>query len=184
MRPHDFAGSLAYSHSQEDAGWWPEVYRQAFGRVASLASVREDGWAQRAGIDRVVTLATGKVVKIDEKVRRKDYDDILLERWSDLDRKTPGWVQKPLDADFIAYAFEPSCRCYLLPVLPLQRSWRVNGREWVAAYGTRHARNEDKVAHRTWTTESVPVPIPRLLEALTEAITVRWNHNPKGIPDA
>jgi hypothetical protein len=59
------------------------------------------------------------------------WPDILLEQWSDEARRVPGWVQKPLACDFIAYAFAPSRRCYLLPVALLQRAWRLNGREWI-----------------------------------------------------
>lgn len=52
-----------------------------------MVSVRDDGWAQRGGIDRVITLACGRTIKIDEKVRKEDWPDILLERWSDEQRK-------------------------------------------------------------------------------------------------
>ena len=54
----------------------------------------------------------------DEKVRAEDWPDILLEQWSDEDRRAPGWVQKPLACDYIAYSFAPSGVCYLLPVMP------------------------------------------------------------------
>jgi hypothetical protein len=38
-------------------------------------------------------------------VRAADWPDILLEQWSDEERRKPGWVQKPLACDFVAYAF-------------------------------------------------------------------------------
>lgn len=56
-------------------------------------------------------------------------------------RRAPGWVQKPLACDFVAYAFAPNRRCYLLPVVPLQRAWRDNGESWTQVYGYRRARN-------------------------------------------
>ena len=89
MTIHTFQDSLAKSHEQESAPWWREIYEAAFPNFASMVSVRQDGWAQRGGIDRVVTLKSGRVVTIDEKVRSESYADILLERWSDNDRKTP-----------------------------------------------------------------------------------------------
>lgn len=165
---HDFRASLAMSESYVDAPWWIEVYRKAFPSLASAVPVREDGWAQRGGIDRVLTLKTGRTYTVDEKVRTKDWPDFLLERWSDEARHKPGWVQKPLACDFIAYAFVPSATCYLLPVAQLQRAWRDNGRRWADKYGERRAPN------RGYVTTSVPVPRAELLDAIRDAMTVHW----------
>ena len=62
--------------------WWTDVYRGAFPDLLSMTNVRKDGWAQRGGIDRVLTLSSGKTITVDEKVREKVWPDILLERWS------------------------------------------------------------------------------------------------------
>ena len=163
---HDFADSLAWSHAQEDAPWWESVYRSAFPGVAAIVSTRKDGWAQRAGIDRIITLASGKVIKVDEKCRRKDYPDFALERWSDEAKAIPGWVQKPLDCDFIAYAFVQSGLCYLLPTLLLQRAWRQFGRDWIRDYPEVRAQN------KYYVTVSIAVPRDVLLDAIRECIIV------------
>jgi hypothetical protein len=163
---HSFADSLAWSQAQESASWWNDVYRKAFPGVAAIVSVHDDGWAQRAGIDRVITLKSGKVIKVDEKVRSKDWPDFALERWSDEARKSPGWIQKPLDCDFIAYAFVQSGLCYLLPTLLLQRAWREFGRSWAESYGEIRAQN------RGYVTVCVPVPKPVVLDAIRECIVV------------
>jgi len=165
---HDFAESLAKSHAQAGASWWYDVYRIAFPSLAAAVCVRNDGWAQRGGIDRVLTLESGRVIYVDEKVREKDWPDILLERWSDEAKKVPGWVQKPLACEFIAYAFVPSETCYLLPTLTLQRAWRIYGRDWAKAYGTVRAKNKH------YDTVSVPVPRDILLAALSEAMCIKW----------
>lgn len=144
-----------------------DIYRRAFPKLASAVAVRSDGWAQRGGIDRVLTLECGRSFTVDEKVRTSEWPDILLERWSDEERRVPGWVQKPLACDFIAYAFAPSGVVYLLPVQLLQRAWRLNGKEWIQRYGTRRARNIGYV------TASVPVPRDVLMEAMAEAMVVR-----------
>ena len=175
MTVHAFDRSLALSHEQEAASWWEPVYRQAFPGFACMVSVREDGWAQRGGIDRVITLKSGRTVTVDEKVRAKSYGDILLERWSSRERKTPGWAQKDLACDHIAYAFVPDRRCYLLPALTLRAAWIRNGRDWISAaetesdgFRTMLAKNEG------YTTESVAVPIPALLSAMQDAQVVEW----------
>lgn len=164
---HDFHTSLALSNSYAEAPWWLDIYRKAFPTLACATSVRADGWAQRGGIDRVITLACGRTYTVDEKVRTNDWPDILLEQWSDEERRSPGWVQKPLACDFIAYAFAPSRRCYLLPVAPLQRSWRMFGRSWVGIYGQRRAANPGYVS------TSVPVPISILMHAIVQAMLVQ-----------
>lgn len=170
MTVHDFSESLIKSQAQADAPWWIDVYRAAFPGLQAAVNVREDGWAQRGGIDRVLTLKSGRVVTVDEKVREQDWPDILLERWSDEARQSPGWVQKSLACDYIAYAFVPSGTCYLLPTLTLQRAWRMFGRQWAEQYQTVRAQN------RGYVTASVAVPIPVLMEALKDAMTVCWRH--------
>ena len=168
LRPvHDFHASLALSHSYAAAPWWLDLYRIAFPSLVSAVSVRDDGWAQRGGIDRVLTLACGRTYTVDEKVRSNEWPDILLEQWSDEARRSPGWVQKPLACDFIAYAFAPSRRCYLLPVAPLHRAWRMHGREWIGSFGQRRAQTAG------WVSANVPVPIPVLMQAMIEAMVVR-----------
>ena len=166
-RRHRFHDSLALSESFTDAPWWIDMYRRAFPKLASAVAVRNDGWAQRGGIDRVLTLDCGRTYTVDEKVRMEDWPDILLERWSDEARRVPGWVQKPLACDFIAYAFAPSGVCYLLPVVPLQRAWRQHGKEWIRLYGTRRAQNVGYVS------VSVPVPKDVLMRAIADAMIVR-----------
>ncbi|MEG3124445.1 hypothetical protein [Sphingomonas sp. GB1N7] len=163
---HHFGKSLALSNWFVDADWWMPMYQKAFPTLVSAVAVREDGWAQRGGIDRLLTLACGRTYTVDEKVRTADWPDVLLERWSDEARKLPGWVQKPLACDFIAYAFAPAGTCLLLPVAALQRAWRQHGRQWIALYGTRLAYNQDYV--------SVGVPVPRgvLMQAMVEAMIV------------
>lgn len=155
------------SERHADSEWWLDTYRRAFPRLRSAVSVRQDGWAQRGGVDRVLTLACGRTYTVDEKVRAEDWNDILLEQWSDEERRSPGWVQKPLACDFIAYAYAPSGVCYLLPVAPLQRAWRQHGRQWIKEYGQRRAQNLGYV--------SVSVPVPRavLMWAIVDAMMVQ-----------
>jgi hypothetical protein len=146
-----------------------DVYRRALPRLASAVSVRDDGWAQRGGIDRLLTLSCGRTYSVDEKVRTREWPDILLEQWSDEARRVPGWIQKPLACDFIAYAFAPSGVCYMLPVPALQRAWRHHGRGWLLLYGTRRAYNHG------WVSVGVPVPTDVLLQAIAEAMIVSWH---------
>jgi hypothetical protein len=168
MTVHDFTNSLELSHKHADSPWWKEVYRQAFPTMVEMVNVRNDGWAQRGGIDRQVILADGTVIKIDEKVRAKTYDDFCLEYWSNGERQTRGWAVKELTCDFIAYAFAPARTCYLLPFQLLRRCCVDHEHEWAAQYQKIPARNH------TYTTWSIAVPIPVVLDAIKDAMVIHW----------
>jgi hypothetical protein len=159
---NDFTESLKKSHEAEDNPIWSEIYNSAFPGFLSMVSHREDGWHQRAGIDRSIIMPNSKRILIDEKARYKNsitgktYDDIALEYWSDRDRKAEGWVCKSLLCDYIAYAILPLGKCYLLPVIQLQNAWRKNKDEWIKKYKTIEAINSH------WVTVSLVIE-PRVL---------------------
>lgn len=168
---HDFHTCLERSFSYADASWWEEVYKSAFPDFAGMVSVRADGWAQRGGIDRVITMHSGKTITVDEKVREIKYPDIILEIWSDKERKVKGWIQKDLACDYIAYAFAPTRECYLLPFLMLRKTWRDNGRAWISEYRRVLAQNNGYV------TESLAVPTSVLLTEVSNSMRVVWGQS-------
>jgi len=190
---HSFDERLAYSQAQSDQPWWDVVYRRAFPDLLATADLRHDGWHQRAGRDRAIVLSSGRTIYVDEKVRERDYDDVLLEVWSrypksgeppypakrrdgfDIAGTAAGWARKPLDCDWLAYAFEQSQVCYLLPFLGVRAAlenqklgWtqkatlRADGFRWVEAQNTNYK------------TISVAVPIDVLRTAINNALTISW----------
>jgi hypothetical protein len=166
---HDFKRSLAKSHRAADLPIWEEIYRRAFHDFAAMVDHRADGEHQRAGIDRSIILANSKQLLVDEKIREVDYGDILLEHVSNDRRGDPGWVCKPLRADYIAYAVLPSRVCYLLPVPQLQQAWRRWGSEWLARYRRVEARNAE------YLTLSCPVPVRVLFSAIGQCLRVSFS---------
>ena len=140
--------------------------------MRAMVNHRQDGWHQRAGIDRSIILACGKQIMIDEKVRYGNYNDILLEYVSNDRTKAKGWVCKPLAADYIAYAILPLGKCYLLPVIPLQNAWRKYGEKWKKEYFNPVARNEG------YKTYSVAVPVGILFKAVSECLTIDFTPKP------
>ena len=177
-RLNRFRADLAYSEaSSRGDPRWEAAYRAAWPTLqrAELVAAPMDGWLrlQRAGVDRVLHLGRRGLVErrvfVDEKVRRKDYGDILLEVWSDRARRRPGWLANPRsESDWIAYLFEPSGRLYLLPMGALKRAWHRRCGQWRDRYGWVKARNE---GYTTW---SVPVPIGILLDEIRDVLLVRW----------
>jgi hypothetical protein len=172
---HDFQESLKYSQSNSAKPWWEIVYRKAFKDFHSMMSVDQDGWAQRGGIDRVITLVSGKTLTVDEKVRRKDYGDILLEYVSNSKTGAKGWVEKSQGCDYLAYAFEESQRCYLFPFQELQRAWGNKSEEWIdngvhRKIGFRIV----KAVNRGYETWSVCVPLENIMNAIQESMCISW----------
>lgn len=163
---HDFHESLAMSHRASDWAGWLDLYRDFFPNLIGLHDHRQDGEHQRAGVDRSVVLSNSRMILIDEKVRGRNrktgrvYRDVLLEVLSDKERIEPGWVCKPVRADYIAYLIAPLGVCYLLPVLQLQLAWSRHGQQWRKDYGIREAFN------KSWTTVNVPVPVDILFPAI------------------
>lgn len=177
--PHNFAESLRFSHEAEDLPLWETVYRKAFPDMVAMISHREDGDHQRQGIDRSVVLRNSRQILIDEKVRGKNgktgraYEDIALEFWSDVSRRVPGWVSKPILADYIAYAIAPIGRCYLLPVVQLQQAWAKNEEAWKKTYFIANAVNRN--GHREWTTQSCCVPVNVLFSEIGKCLRVEFD---------
>ena len=69
MKVNNFDDDLRWSHDQSDDPMWERFYRAGFPEFESMEYV-EDLALQKKGVDRNVTLRGGKVVSVDEKIRR------------------------------------------------------------------------------------------------------------------
>jgi len=177
---HNFADSLAFSHEADEYPFWKETYEKAFPDMIEMCNHRQDGEHQRAGIDRSVILANSKQILIDEKVRGRNkktgkvYDDIALEYWSDIARKIPGWVCKPLRCDYIAYAIAPLGKCYLLPVIQLQSAWKMHGENWIAEPRYFEIKADNSYNGNHWTTVSIGVPVSTVFKAIGSCLRISF----------
>lgn len=171
MKYHDFGRSLSESHKAEDLPLWEECYRKAFPNFQAMANHRSDGDHQRNGIDRSIILQNSKQILIDEKFRTKAYSDIALEYLSDSERGVLGWVCKPLLCDYIAYAIGPLGKCYLLPVVQLQKAWSDNKDKWMNNFTIR-AENKCAKTGRRWVTLSKAVSVKDLFSAMGNCLRV------------
>ncbi len=163
---HDFKERLDYSWSTTHDPFWAAVYAKAFPNMVNAMPCERDGEHQRMGIDRVVLLDNGQILKIDEKKRESEYNDILLEYVSVDTTGAPGWIEKNLAIDYLAYAFPNSKRCYLFPWPFLRRAWKQNGEQWKRQYKRVEAQNKG------YKTISVAVPINVLYAAVNRATRV------------
>lgn len=183
VKLHQFNDSLAFSRSQRGAEWWEKTYRLAFHNFQTMGGPEKDGWCERAAVDRIVLLTSGKAIKIQEKVRKKVYPSILLEYRTG---KKNGWVAEDSDADYLAYAMLPTGACYLFPFPILRAAWKMQGPLWVKEarleeeqdlpYRDRQYQFVKTNSHkdgRYWLTESLAVPTDKVLEAVKNALFVQ-----------
>lgn len=164
LKIHDFEDQLEWSERAGDEPFWEAVYKKAFPNMVTCVACTGDTKAQRRGVDRLVYLSNDKVLRIDEKKRKKVYDDILLEYVSVDTTGAPGWIEKDLAIDYLAYAFMPIQKVYLYDWPMLRRAWQAYGERWKRKYTPPvPARNNGYITY------SVAVPIPILNTAVADA---------------
>jgi len=166
---HEFHDRNQYSLAGRDEKFWDLVYHKAFPTMIRWELV-DDISQQKQGIDRKLFLqsAGGSIheILIDEKKRGEVFPDILLEFASAAEFNTPGWIEKDLRIDFLAYAFMPTSTVYLFPWPMLKRAWVRFGEKWKKEYRIISANNPG------YTTLSVAVPIKKLQSAVTSASVI------------
>lgn len=117
---------------------------------------------QKKGIDKILKFENKKEILIDEKKRRKDYGDILLEEYSNYEKKIVGWLGKEKYTDYISYIVIPSKKIFLFPFLLLQSAWVKNYESWLDLYDRKLAPNPG------YYTSNIPVPKDVLINALNK----------------
>ena len=180
---HHFSDSLKLSQSQIDAPWWAVIYKKAFPTMKAMISIDQDRWSQRAGVDRIIILNSEKDLRIEEKVREKDWNDILLEYLSDAERNIPGWIEKDLASDFIIFVFKETQRAFLLPFPLLRRCWKQHGKDWIQKAELEEEGYRKVIAENgKYRTVSVAVSWNVLCEALIDATVLYWSNDPSPTP--
>lgn len=170
---HNFQEQLDYSEEASCEPFWDAVYRKAFPNMLNHMICSGDTQSQRMGIDRLLFLSNGMTISIDEKKRKEVWPDIALEYIS-VDRTgAPGWMEKDLSIDYLAYAFMPTRKCYLFPWQLLRRVWIERGEKWKAwAKEEAHGFRIVKAPNKGYFTYSVAVPTRSLLKAIEHATLV------------
>lgn len=157
---HTFDFELGYSLKAGD-GLWP-AYRARFPHALKYEGVT-DLVLQRRGVDKIVTFENGRRLYFDEKIRRHDYGDFLLEEYSNFEHKKLGWLNREKYTDYIVYAvLDGGQVVYFLPFLLLQSAWCKHYRKWLARYGRNLADNG------TYRTSSICVPRDVVFAAMNE----------------
>lgn len=143
MTEHRFGTSKAKEAKDVSANAdWVNAAYSVLGDIAAIEVVH-DLSRQRRGVDKIITLTDGKVLRVQEKYRDQEWHDVLLEYESVSTNSTPGWIEREdHDTDYLAYIVKPSRRIDIFPWRALRSAWSANGSAWKDRYPTKQARNE------------------------------------------
>ena len=165
MKYSDFQTDLEYSLITRESEMFDLFYQRVFPNVVRIELI-EDEKLQRRGIDKVLHLANGQRIAIDEKKRRTNYSDILLELWSVYEKGKKGWLFTSY-CHYVVYAIMPTQKVYLLPTILLRLAWEHNLVEWEQKYKKIEALN---IGYKT---VSIAIPPNILLPAISREMNQR-----------
>ncbi|GAI96733.1 unnamed protein product, partial [marine sediment metagenome] len=140
VKIHEFEPNLLYSLETEESEYLDSVYRQIFPELKDIELIETRG-EQREGIDKRLYFENGAIITLEEKKRRVDYGDILLEIWSVWERRILGWLYTS-HTDYISYFIPSSPKLYILPLLLVRKAWARNQELWTDQYREIQAKNE------------------------------------------
>lgn len=105
-----------------------------------LSTILEKGKEyQYQGIDRRLVIRKDNetyYLKVEEKIRRKFYNDFLFEIISnDTENinsiKNIGWIKKDLSCDLISFYFIEKDKCYIFNWNVFKKTYELYGAEWI-----------------------------------------------------
>lgn len=167
---NDFKECLDKANSEKLNPFWISVYKEMFPNFVEMTGTIGNMDMQRKGVDRLILLSNNRTILIDEKVRFSDYNDILIEYISVDTNNTPGWIEKQMDIDYLAYAFINKKTCYMIPFPALQRVWKYYKNIWIRKYQRIEAENKN------YKTISVAIPTNTLLNKVSDAMKIKVNN--------
>lgn len=127
MKINDFDLDLKYATKDS---MFTEFYTEYFEGIKKIKFI-ENLEIQKKGIDKVITFNDGRIITIDEKKRRKDYGDILIEIYKNQRLKRKGWLFYT-EAEFIVYGMEDTKRIFLINTRKLRKLFFENKEKWLS----------------------------------------------------
>lgn len=155
--PNQFQRDLEESNSIQNTEWWNTVHKTAFRNVVQVRPVL-DKLTQSRGVDRVILTQAHEdapihKITIEEKLDQTSYHNMALETKSTArgdDEGTPGWINKPLISNLLAYGFAQRGEVHYFDTIEFMNLWKSNEVEWKRYYGER----------RVYSSHARVVPVP------------------------
>jgi hypothetical protein len=152
IKCHDFQEDLKFSELEEEAPFLNAFYHTHFPYLVKIEKVIDES-LQKRGVDKIFHTRSGRKIFVDEKARRKEYGDILLEEFSDWKGKKPGWCYSDKITDYISYVIVPKKIVTMVPFLLMQSFFVLNYDALIKLYGRRFSFNKG------YETSNIPIPI-------------------------
>ncbi|MBA7566108.1 hypothetical protein ES708_07795 [subsurface metagenome] len=145
--------------SKEDSKWVHTLYHQAFPSLKQI--IKNDNLAlQQKGVDLIFLCKDGLKVKVEEKIRNKYYPDILIEEYSNWERKTPGWgMNMELITEYLAYIVLPKQFVYIMYYPALRRLFQENHTQWLSKNKRQFGTTKDEQGNILYHTSNIPVSV-------------------------
>jgi len=145
-------------------------YQIHFGNVSEIVRPK-DRERQLAGIDVIIKFNDCRTpIYIDEKIRRKDYGDFLLEEYSDFDNRTPGWLLSQKKTHYIAFVWPDMQKLILFPYETLRKAFLSNKDRWLSGLNLQRVFAKNK----GYTTSNIAVPKQELFDAFWRSSWIVW----------
>jgi len=158
MVVNDFRQDLKYSYKDKILN---TLYKNKCN--VKYIQVITDLQKQKQGIDKVLYFNNGKSITIDEKKRRRDYGDMLIETTKNVELNKKGWIYYT-KADYIVYWIEGSRSVYFINFKKLQRLYLKNQITWNMNYKI------PPVYNKYYTTQNIAVPWHEIRSSIERVI--------------
>jgi hypothetical protein len=165
---NNFKEDLEFAETGKNDPFWKEVFKKAFPNMTEcMRNTKGKCKSQQDGVDWIIYLENHKTITADAKLRREQWKDIALEYISNDRKNTPGWMEKDLCIDYLAYGFFNVKTVYLFDWRMLKRAWDHYKEIWKKQYQNIKALNEG------YRTHSVCVPIDVLITKASLASIIK-----------
>lgn len=124
---------------------------------------KNDPQSQFNGIDKILYKGEKKIL-LEEKIRFKSYNDILLEEYSNYETRRIGWLSENKLTQILIYYVVPQNTVYVIKFKELLKFYLKYHQEWLSLYCRSYAYN------KTFTTTNIAVPVEVLKELLGKNI--------------
>lgn len=160
VKVNDYITDIEFANNPDLVLVLNEYYKASFKNLIRVVRTT-DKQEQYDGIDVKLFFSDCKdPTFIDEKIRRKDYGDILLEEYSNWQDKTPGWLEKRKRTHFLNFVWVFDNKCLLLPYQLVRQAYLTHKTKWLEQFKRKFADNG------SYQTSNIPVPIRELYDAI------------------
>ena len=166
---HTYQSDYDTAEDRELVAKLQRFYERIYHTADSIVRFPRDSAEQLRGVDLRVEWVSLFSINIDEKIRRKDYGDLLVEVISNCEKGTAGWAVNPayktsliayivLPTNSVTLIAYPQLREYILSLLPLSGDWKDHR-------GYRESETRDKSGEVLYHTGNVALQWSDLAEA-------------------